>query len=93
MKKLFVLMLLLIEAMQGIYAQKPYAVLSVDNTTQTFYYDTNKVANGYMKVVVFGMIYGWNDQRENITTVVFDDSFINCTSISSTAFGFMATPI
>ena len=53
MKKLFVLMLLLIEAMQGIYAQEPYAVLSVDNTTQTFYYDTNKVANGYMKVVVY----------------------------------------
>ena len=53
MKKLFTFMLLLFGAMQSIYAQEPYAVLSDDNTTLTFCYDNNKEAKGGMDVGPF----------------------------------------
>ena len=72
--------------------KEAYAVLSDDNTTLTFYYDENKETNGGMDVGPFtfenGVDSGWYEQRENITTVVFDDSFAECTSISSTALWF-----
>ena len=54
---------------------EPYAVLSDDNTVLTFFYDGNKKRNK-------GMNWGngeWDEQKENITKVVFDDSFENCT--------------
>ena len=84
------------------YAQEPYAVLSDDNTTLTFYYDKNKVKNGGMDVGPFeygyissgvnsgtyGVTSGWYGQRDNITTVTFDNSFANYTDLSSTAFWF-----
>ena len=103
MKKLFTFMLLLLGVVQSTYAQEPYAVLSEDNTTLTFYYDNNKEAKGGMGVGPFtgssGYDYesyqyvtrvnsGWDGQRENITTVVFDNSFAGCSSITSTAFWF-----
>ena len=50
MKKLFAFMLLLFGAVQGIYAQEPYAVLSDDNTTLTFYYDNKKKARDGMNI-------------------------------------------
>ena len=95
-------MFLLLGVVQSTYAQEPYAVLSEDNTTLTFYYDNDKEAKGGMDVVPFeygyissgvnsgtyGVTSGWYGQRENITTVVFDDSFANCTSITSTAYWF-----
>ena len=92
-------MLLLLGAVQGIYAQEPYAVLSADNTTLTFYYDNNKEANGGMDVGPFTreinwdtweyeISSGWFEQHDNITTVVFDESFANYTELSSTAYWF-----
>jgi surface protein len=100
MKKLFTLLTLLLGVVQSTFAQEPYAVLSDDNTTLTFYYDNNKETNNGMDVGPFTYGYynngtylyevnsGWYKQRENITTVVFDDSFANCTSITSTAYWF-----
>ncbi len=62
-------------------AQEPYAVLSDDNTVLTFYYDNQKEARG-------GMNVGPADSYDNPTSiqkVVFDPSFANCTSLTSTA--------
>ena len=72
--------------------KEPYAVLSDNNTVLTFYYDDQKTARNGMDV---GPFYGYNDdypswygQRESITNVVFDESFANCTSLTSTAYWF-----
>ena len=72
-------------------SKEPYAVLSADNKTLTFYYDENKASRNGMGVGPFEFSYktgvnsGWYEQRENITSVVFDVSFSECTSITSTA--------
>jgi surface protein len=91
-KTLFLLTMLL--AGPKLQAQEPYAVLSEDNTTLTFYYDDLKESRNSMDVGPFtynynnGINSGWYAQRESITTVVFDDSFADCTSITSTAYWF-----
>lgn len=71
-------------------AQEPYAVLSEDKTVLTFYFDENKEINGGMDVGPFTITNfrinsGWSSNRKIITEVVFDDSFADCTSITSTA--------
>ena len=76
-----------------------YAVLSDNNTVLTFYYDDQMLARGGMSVGPFTYTYdgtyitdvvrpGWFGQRESITRVIFDASFANCTSLTSTAFWF-----
>ena len=78
---------------------EPYAVLSADNTVLTFYYDDQKAARNGMGVGPFTESYdkdrqrfivntGWYEQRESITSVVFDESFANCTTLTSTAYWF-----
>ena len=78
---------------------EPYAVLSDNETKLTFYYDDQKDARGGLSVGPFTETYdsgrerwktdsGWDEKRENITTVVFDDSFANCTTLTSTAYWF-----
>ena len=73
---------------------EPYAVLSENNTVLTFYYDTGKDARGGMDVGPFimdretGLNRGWEEYRGGIQTVVFDESFANCTSITSTSYWF-----
>ena len=69
---------------------EPYAVLSENNTVLTFYYDYDKESRNGMSVGPFGTWSGpgWKNVRQSITTVVFDSSFANCTSITSTAFWF-----
>ncbi|MBO4735072.1 MAG: BspA family leucine-rich repeat surface protein, partial [Paludibacteraceae bacterium] len=67
---------------------EPYAVLSDNNTVLTFYYDTNK--NAYRNAMSVGPFTGssdrgWDSQRESITSVIFDESFANCTTLTSTA--------
>ena len=81
------------EAMKGGGEEEPYAVLSEDNTVLTFYYDDQKEARGGMDVGPFedgGKTSGagWSDVNEQITTVVFDESFANCTTLTSTAYWF-----
>ena len=86
------ILLLLMAAIQGVHAQEPYAVLSSDNTTLTFYYDNQKAERRGMSVGPFSLSNNpsWYDQCGSITSVVFDDSFANCTSITSTALWFCA---
>ncbi len=73
---------------------EPYAVLSDNNTVLTFYYDEHKTERNGMDVESFGLgpgnivNSGWFGQRENITNVVFDDSFANCTDLEGSAYWF-----
>jgi len=73
---------------------RPYAVLSGNNTVLTFYYDDQKAARGGMDVGPFeqwggqGTKSGWSDVNEQITTVVFNNSFANFTKLTSTAYWF-----
>ena len=71
-------------------AQEPYAVLSDDFSVLTFYYDDQKAERNGMDVGPFSSYKssGWYEQSENITSVVFDDSFAGCTTLTSTAFWF-----
>ena len=68
---------------------KPYTVLSGDNTVLTFYYDEQKAARGGWGVGPFNGAgqRAWDDYIDNIQTVVFDESFANCT-ITSTSYWF-----
>ena len=65
----------------------PYALLSDDNTVLTFYYDEYEDPRNSLSVVPFKRPSGrgWNNYKEDITKVVFDASFANCTSLTSTA--------
>ena len=78
----------------ALHAQEPYAVLSDDDTVLTFYYDMQKGERNGMSVGPFEidenwqLTTSWNPQRETITTVVFDASFADCTSLTSTAWWF-----
>ena len=67
-----------------------YAVLSDNNTVLTFYYDTEKQARGGMDVGPFSAwsARGWHEQCESIKNVVFDASFANDTTLTSTAHWF-----
>ena len=69
---------------------EPYAVLSDNNTVLTFYYDGQKAARGGMSVGPFSQSSdrGWSQNTGDITTVVFDNSFANCTTLTSTAYWF-----
>ena len=83
------------EAMRGGGGEEPYAVLSDNNTVLTFYYDDQKAARGGMDVGPFAghKERGWdqgdpNGNVEGIERVVFDESFANCTTITSTSSWF-----
>ena len=69
---------------------EPYAVLSENNTKLTFFYDEKKAMRGGMGVGPFDLdnYPSWYNQRESITTVEFDDSFANCTTLTSTVLWF-----
>ena len=87
-----------------LWAQEPYAVLTTDSATilsqdstgvtygktLTFYYDDQKATRGGMSVGLFTneTARGWSSYVQDITTVVFDDTFTNCTTLTSTAFWF-----
>ena len=83
------------EAMRGGGGAEPYAVLSENNTVLTFYYDDQKTARGGMDVGPFTYYSkrGWDQGDsdgtvEGIERVVFDESFANCTTITSTSYWF-----
>ena len=69
---------------------EPYAVLSDDNTVLTFYYDDQKESRNGMSVGPFDLPQsrGWYEAKDFITSVVFDDSFADCRTITSTAYWF-----
>ena len=99
MRKLFfsILLMLLVPMVAG--AQEPYAALSDNNRVLTFYYDDQKANRNGMDVGPFTctgdydresytISSGWYEHRESITSVVFDDSFAGCTTLTSTAYWF-----
>ena len=69
---------------------EPYAVLSENNTVLTFYYDDQKATRNGMGVGPFEKEAdrGWSGVL-GINQVVFDESFANCTSITSTEKWFL----
>ena len=69
---------------------EPYAVLSDDKTVLTFYYDGKKESRGGLSVGPFTNEEdpAWNTYRESVSSVVFDESFANCTTLTSTAYWF-----
>ena len=88
MRKQFfsILLMLLVPMVAG--AQEPYAALSNNNSVLTFYYDDQKTERNGMDVGPFSGYNdypSWSNQWESITSVVFDDSFAGCTTLTSTA--------
>lgn len=70
---------------------QPYAILSDSNTVLTFYYnDLYEAYRGAMYVGPFNdeEERDWHYQRASIISVVFDESFAQYTSLTSTAFWF-----
>ena len=68
-----------------------YAALSDGNTVLTFYYDNQKDARNGMSVGPFSGYpdyQTWYGSAASITKVVFDASFANYTSLTSTAYWF-----
>ena len=90
MKRFYIFMLLVLGWLGAEAKNEPYAALSEDNTTLTFYYDEYKTSRGGMDLGPFnkGTDRGWKDQCSTITTVVFDKSFAGYTELTSTAFWF-----
>ena len=72
-------------------AQEPYAIMIDGNTAIEFRYDNNRAS--YPDAMDIGPFTstadrGWNSMVESIYSVVFDQSFASCTSITSTEYWF-----
>lgn len=73
---------------------EPYALLSNNNSTLKFYYDGNKLSRGGMnirdvKIYTNGQTsMEWDNYRQVITTVEFDNSFAKYNTIPSTVYWF-----
>ena len=63
---------------------EPYAVLSDNNTVLTFYYNDQMESRGGLNVYE----RQWNSHSGDIITVVFDESFANCTTLTNTSSWF-----
>lgn len=70
---------------------------TLSGKTLTFYYDDQKAVRGGMEVKpfqigtyngVWGVNSGWSEHCKAITTVEFDESFANCTTLTSTDYWF-----
>ena len=81
-------MAVLVPMAAGAQVKEPYAVLSNGNSVLTFYYDDQKAARHGMDVGPFSGEPSWYAQRGDITSVVFDASFADCTTLTSTAYWF-----
>ena len=72
-------------------AQEPYAILIDNKSALEFRYDNDKSTYiDAMSVGPFTLMdqVPWHEYNETIVSVVFDESFANCTSITSTALWF-----
>ena len=72
-------------------AQEPYAILIDNGTALEFRFDNDKSA--YRDAMDIGPFTepiqrGWDLSLDNIHSIVFNESFANCTSITSTAYWF-----
>ena len=88
MKKIFLFLSVILLSSLKAMADEPYALLSDNNTKLTFYYDVKP--NYGLDVGPFKSIdeRGWDNIRENITTVEFHISMTDCSTITSTAYWF-----
>ena len=71
-------------------AQEPYAIFIDNGTALEFRYDNEKAARGGMDIGPFTSMdqVPWHENNQNIYSVIFDSSFANCTSITSTSLWF-----
>ena len=71
----------------GYFRGHPEPYVDYDNTVLTFYYDDQKDYHDGLSIVPFGKNPPlWSEYCYNgIKTVVFDDSFANCTTLTSTS--------
>ena len=72
-------------------AQEPYAILIDNGTALEFRYDNDKSA--YRDAMDIGPFTepiqrGWDGSSEGIISIVFNESFASCSSITSTAYWF-----
>ena len=69
---------------------EPYTVLSENNTVLTFYYDNKKAERNGIAIGSYGPgnYEPWYENRTTLTTAVFDESFANDTTLTSTAYWF-----
>ena len=78
--------------LKGAATKEAYAVLSTDQTTLSFYYDTNKSSRSGTVYTAANFRKSYNDSwgayRSNITKAVFDSSFANYTGLTSTVCWF-----
>ena len=65
----------------SVRGNEPYAVLSEENTKLTFYYDKQKDEKGGMDLADLATLAN----KDVITMAVFDNTFVKCTSLTSTA--------
>lgn len=89
-KNYFLIVLTALTGAVTVQAQEPYAVYNDDDKALTFYYDTQKADRNGMDVVPFNEEgdRGWNSVKGKIQSVVFDASFADCTTLTSTAWWF-----
>ena len=78
-------MMLAIVGVTRSMAQEAYAVYTEDNTTLTFYYDTQRSSRTgtTYDLESGGSFPGWYSNRTNVTSVVFDPSFANARPTST----------
>ena len=69
---------------------EPYVVLSDNNTVLTFYYDEKRNERNGIAIGSYGPgnYEPWYENRTTLTTAVFDESFANDTTLTSTAYWF-----
>jgi surface protein len=69
---------------------EPYAVLSGNNTVLTFYYDKKKEERSGMGVGPFSHYSQrpWQTSADAITTIVIDNSFAQCDTLTNIAWWF-----
>ena len=92
MKKLLIALFVLLPV--TLWAQttaKPYAVLSQDSLTVTFYYDDQKASRGGIDINSRPIDTSNNEKNPYGTaiTAIFDSSFANDTTLTSTVYWFM----
>ena len=79
------------EAMNRQGGAEPYAIFIDNNTALEFRYDDQRSAYpDAMDIYPFSSTVdrGWHDMAESIHSVVFNESFANCTTITSTEYWF-----
>ena len=77
---------------EGVVATEAYAAFNNDSTVLTFYYDSQKETRNGMSVGPFNAYERtrrpWEDYIGQITKAVFDQSFDQCTTLTSTEYWF-----